>query len=105
MLKIPAITRTITYSVLEILTFNPETMECNRRAWTIPGDLTKLDSKELLAQVRETLETDEIKVGAAKVTSTRKEKRVISMTDFIKYSHVATKEDEENAREEEKESD
>lgn len=98
-MKTNNITRTISYSTLKVYSFSKEN-GMNTNIYSVPGDYSKLKGDELLKDVRETLETEIVKICMVEVIETKKEKRVISLTDFVKYSHVATKEDEENEKEE-----
>lgn len=89
------ISRTITYSEIKVISLHLSTMEPGSNVYTIPGDYSKVDANDLLRDVRETLETDEIKIAGVKVINTRTEKRVMSIQKFIENSEIATKETEE----------
>ena len=88
-MKTQFITRTISYSRIRITTTDLDTMEMNTREWTVPGDFSDLTPRELLKEIRETMESDKISVAAAKIVGTTTEKRIMSLEDFIKYSSVA----------------
>ena len=93
------ISRTISYSVISLTVFNMNEGMAHTEI-SVPGDYSKIDEKELLAEMREFLETDVIKILQAFFKDKRKEKRVMDLNDFIKYSHVATKEEIEAEKEE-----
>jgi len=98
-MKTQFITRTISYSRIRITTTDLDSMEMNTREWTVPGDFSDLAPRDLLKEIRDTLESDKISVAAAKVVGTTTEKRIMSLDDFIKYSAVAEdkKKDEKSA--------
>lgn len=94
------ISRTLTYSEIEVTTFNKEQRALYTIREKISGDYSKVKPEAFLTEVREKLESETITVCDAKVVSTTKEKRIMTVEDFIRYSHVPTKDEQENIEEE-----
>ena len=88
-MKTQFITRTISYSKIRVISTNLDTMETHSNEYTVPGDYADMAPRDLLKEVRDTLESDTVSIAAVKVIGTVNEKRVMSLDDFIKYSTVA----------------
>ena len=95
------ITRTIKSTVVNIMFFDMKKMAQDSRQERFSGDLMKLSADEMKALSRERFETADNPVLMAVAVRTEEEKYAISETDFIKYGHKVTKEDEEQEQEQE----
>lgn len=97
------ITRTITSTNCSVLCYDLTSGQIAHKDFTVSGDFTKVSDDEKLAFIREAMEKRE-KVSVIKVDAlvAVKRKYAIAETDFLKYAHVMTKEEEaENSEEEE----
>lgn len=88
-MKTQFITRTISYSKIRVISTNLDTMETHSNEYTVAGDYADMAPRDLLKEVRDTLESDTVSIAAVKVIGTVNEKRIMSLDDFIKYSTVA----------------
>ena len=97
------ITRTLTSSVVNIMFFNMIQGKQTSERETLSGDFTKSSDAELLAFAREHYEKVGEKIALmAKVIKTEKKRYAITETEFLKYAHEMTAEEEkeEEAKEE-----
>lgn len=96
------ITRTLTSSVVNIMFFDMTQNKQTSERETLSGDFTKSSDSELLAYAREHYEkVGEKIVLMAKVIKTDKKRYAITETDFLKYAHEMTAEEEKAEKEEE----
>ena len=91
------ISRTLTYSEIEVTTFNRDLRALFTIREKLSGDFSKMKPEDFLDEVREKLEGENspVTVCDAKVVQTIKEKRIMTVEDFIKYSHVPSDEEKE----------
>ena len=102
-MKTRVITRTFTVTTLSVMAYDFEKRDMTFRQYDTTAPVHKMTDSELLSEIRESMETDTFKVISVERKLSRKEKRVISEDDFLKYSHVETPEEKAANNEEEKE--
>lgn len=103
-MKTRVITRTFTVTTLSVMAYDFDKKDMTFKQYDTTAPVDKLTDEELLSEIRESCETATFKVISVNRKLSRKEKRVISEDDFLKYSHVETPEEKE-ANKEEKEGD
>lgn len=99
-MKTRVITRTFTVTTLSIMAYDFDKKDMTFRQYDTTAPVEKLTDEELLSEIRESCETATFKVVSVTRKLSRKEKRIISEDDFLKYSHVETPEEKEAYNEE-----
>lgn len=90
------VTRTFFMTTGTATTVNPTTKEMTSEPFEVAGDLTE-DTKRLAKAVKNFF-SDKVLITIDNVEK-QEELRAMSVEDFIKYSHVATKQEKEEAEE------
>ena len=88
------ITRTITSTVCNVMYVDLDSMEVKSERMNVSGDFTKISEQEQLEYGRAIVEKGNKRVIMVKAVKLEQKKYAISETDFLKYAHEMTKEEE-----------